>query len=152
MMSFRSKSGFSSFSTKLGRPLLGGKVRVALDRDPRILDIRNDLGHRRGDIRCLLAAGSGGVGPGCRPLKDSPPNAAAAPQRHPSRSRGRTPPPPTIIIAACQAKHHGARGAIRNGVVIISLSCVVAIAIVSIIIIIDRHGPRGRRHKRHILF
>ena len=63
---------------------------------------------------------------------------------------------PTIITAACQAKHHGARrrGAFRNGVVIISLSCVVAIiALVSIVIviIIDRHGPRGRRHKRHIL-
>ena len=134
---------------------VSSSARTVMVNDANYSNIRNDLGHRRGDIRCL-AAGSG-VGCPCWPLKDSPPNAAAAPQRHPSRSRGRTPsrpPPPTIIIAACQAKQHGARGAISgNGVVIISLSCcVVAIAIVSIIIIIDRHGPRGRRHKRHILF
>ena len=33
----------------LGGLLGGGKVRVALDRDRRVVDIRYDLGHRRGD-------------------------------------------------------------------------------------------------------
>ena len=142
----------------LGGLLLVGKVRVTLDRDRRILDIRYDLGHRRGDIGRL-----GGLADdvGCRPLplKDSPPYAAAARQR-PGCCRGRTPSLPATI-AACQAKHHGrrARGAI--GVVIISLSTTsvrfavataIVIVIAIIVINIDRHCPRGMRHKRHILF
>ena len=57
--------------------LLGvGKVRVALDGDRRVVDIRYDLGHRRGDIgRQGLAVRSP------RPLKDSPSATAAAPRR-----------------------------------------------------------------------
>ena len=60
--------------------LLGvGEVRVALDRDRRVLDIRYDLGHRRGNIG--RQKGLAVCRP--RPLKDSLSSAtlAAAPRR-----------------------------------------------------------------------
>ena len=55
----RRRPAYGQPALMLGGPLLGGKVRVALDRDPRILDIRYDLGHRRGDIGGLAAAADG---------------------------------------------------------------------------------------------
>ena len=50
-----------------GLPIVG-EVRVALDRDRRVVDIRDDVGHRRGDIR-LQGRYWGLTRP--RPLKDS---------------------------------------------------------------------------------
>ena len=54
----------------------------------------------------------------------------------------------TALALACfQAKHHHGCGGTRgDGVVIVIILSIV------IVIIIECGGPRGMRHKRHILF
>ena len=140
-----------------GLPIVG-EVRVALDRDRRVVDIRDDVGHRRGDIR-LQGRYWGLTRP--RPLKDS-----LRRQVRPSPLRdddndgsasdaaavGERPCflLPLWLLLLSQAKHHHGCGAHGGaiGVVIV----IVSVSVIAIANIINYGGPRGMRHKRHILF
>ena len=46
----RRRLAYGQAALKFGGLLIVGEVRVALGRDRRVVDIRYDLGHRRGDI------------------------------------------------------------------------------------------------------